>query len=169
MEYRLLRSRRKTIALRVCPDGTAEVRAPLTMSRKQIDAFVQKHQEWWSKTIQSTQRRRVFEREIDEKEPFLRKQAEEYLPRRTAEWAAVMGVRPTGIKITSAKTRFGSCSPKNGICYSWRLMAYPLKGVDYVIVHELAHILQKNHSAKFYAVVQKYLPDWKERRKLLQK
>ena len=94
-------------------------------------------------------------------------QAKAYLPKRTMEYAAVMGVNPTGIRITSARTRFGSCSAKNSICYSWRLMQYPKAAVDYVVVHELAHILHKDHSREFYRTVERYLPDYRERRKLL--
>ena len=90
-----------------------------------------------------------------------------YLAARTEYFAALMELKPTGIKITSAQKRFGSCSGKNSICYSWRLMLYPPEAIDYVVVHELAHIVYKNHSAKFYALVVKYLPDYKEREKLL--
>ena len=79
----------------------------------------------------------------------------------------MMGVMPTSIKITSAKKRFGSCSGQNGICYSWRLMLYPSEAIDYVVVHELAHIRQKNHSPAFYKEVAKILPDYKAREKLL--
>ncbi len=111
--------------------------------------------------------RKTKEEQIELQESELRQQAKEYLPKRTDHWADIMGVSPASVRITSAKTRFGSCSPKNRICYSWRLMAYPTEGIDYVIVHELAHVLQKNHSEKFYAVVQRYLPDWKKRRELL--
>ena len=102
-----------------------------------------------------------------QQEALLRAQAKEYLPKRTEEWAEIMGLYPTGVKITGAKTRFGSCSGTNSICYSWRLMAYPKDAIDYVIVHELAHIAQKNHAARFYALVAQYLPDWKKRRNLL--
>ena len=84
-----------------------------------------------------------------------------------AHYAAIMGVVPTGIKITSAKTRFGSCSSKNSLCFSLYLMAYPDRAIDYVVVHELAHIRQKNHSPAFYAEVAKVMPDYKERVKLL--
>ena len=167
MEYRLIRTRRKTIALQVCPDGSVEVRAPKRMSQKEIDTFVFRHKDWLENAVKRAKIRNVKEQEIDGRESELRQKAGAYLPQKTLEWAKKMGVCPTSVKITSAKTRFGSCSPKNGICYSWRLMAYPQRAVEYVIVHELAHILQKNHSAKFYAVVQKYLPDWKERRQLL--
>ena len=78
-----------------------------------------------------------------------------------------MGLKPTSVKITSAKGRFGSCSAKNGLCFSWRLMAYPERAVRYVVVHELAHIAHHNHSPAFYALVEKYMPDYKERQKLL--
>ena len=81
-----------------------------------------------------------------------------------AEW---MGVTPTGVKITGAKTRFGSCSAKNSLCFSLYLMAYPDAAVDYVVVHELAHIRHKNHSPAFYAEVARVMPDYRERRKLL--
>ena len=82
-------------------------------------------------------------------------------------FAELMGVRPTGIRISSAKKRFGSCSPKNSISYSWQVMLYPDELVDYVIVHELAHIKHKNHGKDFYAFIASVMPDHKERRRLL--
>ena len=102
-----------------------------------------------------------------EEEARLRTLAREALPRREAHFAALMGVEPAGVRITSARTRFGSCSGRNSLCFSWRLMAYPPEAVDYVVVHELAHITVKNHSPAFYRVVERYLPDWRQRRELL--
>ena len=78
-----------------------------------------------------------------------------------------MGLTPTGIRITSARTRFGSCSGKNSICFSWRLMLYPPEAIDYVVVHELAHIRHHDHSPAFYALVERYMSDWRDRMKLL--
>ena len=78
-----------------------------------------------------------------------------------------MGLEPTNIKITGAKARFGSCSSKNSLCFSWRLMMRPPEAVDCVVVHELAHIAQKNHGRTFYALMASVLPDYKERQKLL--
>lgn len=78
-----------------------------------------------------------------------------------------MNLYPTALKITSAKTRFGSCSGKDSICFSYLLMRYPDEAIDYVVVHELAHIKHKNHSKAFYTLIEKYLPDYKEREKLL--
>ena len=73
----------------------------------------------------------------------------------------------SGITITAARTRFGSCSPKNRLCFSWRLMAYPEEAIDYVVVHELAHLVHRNHGPEFYALVASILPDHKQRRALL--
>ena len=80
---------------------------------------------------------------------------------------SIMGLTPAAVTITGARKRFGSCSASNRICYSWRLMQYPEEAVDYVVVHELAHILHKNHGKAFYACVEEVLPDWRERRRLL--
>ena len=84
-----------------------------------------------------------------------------------AHFAAILGVQPAGIRITSAKKRFGSCSGTDHLCFSWRLMLYPNEAVDYVVVHELAHIREKNHSPAFYNVVAAVLPDYKRRAALL--
>ena len=78
-----------------------------------------------------------------------------------------MNLCPTGIKITKAKKRFGSCNGKNSLCFSCFLMKYPMEAVDYVVVHELAHIKYHNHSKDFYNLINHYMPDYKQREKLL--
>ena len=80
---------------------------------------------------------------------------------------AIVGVQPAGITITAARTRFGSCSGKNRLSFSLYLMAYPPDAIEYVVVHELAHIRHHDHSPAFYREVETYLPDWKRRRDLL--
>ena len=87
--------------------------------------------------------------------------------RSVARYSAEMQLYPTGITITGARKRFGSCSGKNRICFSWRLMQYPEEAIDYVVVHELAHIRHKDHSRAFYDCVAQVMPDWRERRALL--
>lgn len=168
-EYEILRSNRRTISLEVRPDGRVLIRAPRAMPKKEIDAFAAKHADWLEGAKKRVEERSAFHDMTDRRRDELTAAARDYLPKRTAHWAEIMGVSPAGVRITDAKTRFGSCSPKNRICYSFRLMAYPPEAVDYVIVHELAHILQKNHSPRFYAEVQKILPDWRERKKLLER
>ena len=78
-----------------------------------------------------------------------------------------MDVRPTGLKITTARKRYGSCSGKNSLCFSCFLMDCPEEAIDLVVVHELCHIREKNHAPRFYALLGQYLPDYKERKKLL--
>ena len=102
-----------------------------------------------------------------EEEARLKTLAKEVIPPRVAHYGSIMGIVHTSVKITSAKTRFGSCSAKNGLCFSWRLMQYPMEAVDYVVVHELAHIVHKSHGKACYALIGSGLPDYPERRKLL--
>jgi predicted metal-dependent hydrolase len=83
------------------------------------------------------------------------------------KYAAIMGVFPEHVSINSAKTRFGSCSSKKRLNFSCRLMTYDERAIDYVVVHELAHLKHLNHSKDFWAFVEKFMPDYKERKKLL--
>jgi predicted metal-dependent hydrolase len=97
----------------------------------------------------------------------LRARAQEALPPRVAYYGARMGLRPNGVRITAARTRFGSCSGKDVLCFSCFLMRYPPEAVDLVVVHELCHIRVKNHGPAFYALLGSVLPDYRERKKLL--
>ena len=89
------------------------------------------------------------------------------LTERTLDFAKRMGVTPTAVKINGAKTRWGSCSGKKNINFSWRLIMADDFVIDYVVVHELAHLTEMNHSAKFWAIVEGILPDYKVRQKRL--
>ena len=95
------------------------------------------------------------------------RRAAEWIPPKVAHWSAITGLVPTGITITAARTRFGSCSGKNRLSFSCRLVNYPEAAIDLVVVHELCHIKEKNHGPAFYALLSRYLPDHKERKKLL--
>jgi predicted metal-dependent hydrolase len=86
---------------------------------------------------------------------------------RVSAYANHMNVTPTAIRITGAKTRWGSCSGKNSVNFSWRLIMAGDDVIDYVVVHELAHIKEHNHSPRFWAVIEKVLPDYKQRKKSL--
>ena len=168
MTYEIVRSRRRTVALEVTREGRVLVRAPLRMPQGEIKRFVASHAAWLEKAQAKVAARQAAHPPLTEQETAaLRQRAKELLPDRVAHYAAIMGVTPTSVKITSARTRFGSCSGKNGICFSLYLMQYPEEAIDYVVVHELAHIRHHDHSPAFYAEVAKVLPDYKERMKLL--
>lgn len=167
-DYTLIRAKRRTMSLQLDRDGRAVVRAPYGVKKEFIDRFVAEHEDWLTRTREKQQARRLAHPEpADEERKALIARAKEYLPMRVDYWSGIMGLTPTGLKITSARTRFGSCSGKNSICFSWRLMQYPPEAIDYVVVHELAHIRHHDHSPAFYALIERYIPDWRERMKLL--
>lgn len=86
------------------------------------------------------------------------------LTAKVIDFAAGMNVTPTAVKISCAKTRWGSCSNKKSLNFSWRLIMADDDLIDYVVVHELAHIREMNHKARFWAIVEGVLPDYRERR-----
>ena len=167
--YELIRSRRNTLALEITKDCRVLVRAPLRLSQAKIDAFVSSH-ESWIQTHLEQQRQRMASAPpppTPEEIAALKVRAKAILPGKVAYWSAKMGVRPTGLKITTARKRYGSCSGKNSLCFSCFLMSCPEEAIDLVVVHELCHIREKNHGKRFYALLEQYLPDYKERKKLL--
>ncbi len=168
MEYKIVRSGRKTLSLEITRELELLVRAPRRLPRAAIDKFVLDNEKW---IAAHTERARIrlqnHPEPTDEQKKEYIKAAKEYIPKRIEYYAPLLGVSPTGITITGAKTRFGSCSPKNRLSFSWRLMSYPCEIVDYVVVHELAHIKHHNHGADFYKLIESVMPDHKERRKKL--
>lgn len=167
-KYELVRSRRKTLAIEVDRTGRVVIRAPMRATGEQIERFVAAHADRIARAQARQRARLAAHPEPDEaRRAELIRRAKEELPPKVAYYAQLMGVQPTGLKITSARTRFGSCSGKNSLCFSWRLMEYPEAAVDYVVVHELAHITHKNHGPRFWALVERYMPDYRARRALL--
>ncbi len=167
--YELIRSRRKTLALEITRDCRVMVRAPQRTPKAFIEDFVRRHEAWIQRHL-AEQRRRAAALPpppTPEEIAALKAQARAVLPEKAAYWSARMGVTPTGVKITAARKRYGSCSGKNSLCFSCFLMRCPEEAVDLVVVHELCHILEKNHGPRFYALLEQILPDWRERKKLL--
>lgn len=167
MEYELIRSDRRTISMEI-KNGRVVVRAPKRMESRAIARFVAEHADWVASHMARQERRRENHPEPDEAQrlEYIRR-AKASLPGKVEYYGALMGLRPAGITITGARTRFGSCSAKGRLSFSWRLMQYPEAAVDYVVVHELAHLRYMNHGREFYALIGKYMPDYKARRKLL--
>lgn len=168
MEYRLIRSRRKTVGLEVNREGALIIRAPMHISDRQIRQVLEEKRDWIAKAMANQALRRQNHPEPDEATwKRWQERAKAYIPQRTTYYARLMGVTPTKIRFSRAKTRFGSCNSENVIMFSLRLMDYPQAAIDYIIVHELAHIKYKNHGRDFYAFVERVLPDYKDRQKLL--
>ena len=167
MNYTIIYSSRKTVALSV-KDGEVIVRAPRGFSKKRIAEFVEGHREWIEKRLAAQMR--VISK-LESLSPAdinrMKREAKEYFLPRAEQYAVLMGVKYSKIRITSAKRRFGSCNSNGVICFSYRLMLYPEAARDYVVVHELAHLVHMNHSPAFYSLIARYMPDYKERKHLL--
>ena len=167
LSYKLIRSSRKTLAIQIDVQGNITVRAPLKLSQKKIDAFIDEKRPWIERTITSQEeklsRKKTYS---DEEIAFLREKAKAILPEKAAFFADLTGVKPAVIKVNSAKKRYGSCSAKGNINFSLFLMDKDERFIDYVVVHELAHLKHLNHSKDFYKFIERYMPDYKERIKL---
>ena len=167
MDYEIIYSKRKTVSIKI-EQGNVVVKAPVGVTEKEIRSIVDKHRDWIDKAVVREKNKRERYESLDESQVrFLKKQARAYFTELCERYSALMGLSYNRISITSAKTRFGSCSSNKNISFSYFLMLYPEAAREYVVVHELAHLREMNHSPKFYAIVGKYMPDYKERKKLL--
>ncbi len=168
IDYRIIRSNRKTLSLEIKRSGEIVVRSPMHTTLAVIREFVDSHEDWVQKNLQKVKERENSRDDLtDEQIAELRAKAKEILPKKVEYFSQLTGLKCTGVKITSAKTRFGSCSGKNSICFSYHLMRYPEEAIDYVVLHELAHTKYHDHSWRFWMLVGLYMPDYKKRRQLL--
>lgn len=167
MQYEILRSARRTVAISI-KEGRVILRAPFILSDKEAERIIKKNEKWILSKLEKYELRKMNAPELTEEQiRELRKSAKAYFTEQIKRFSKIMNLDYGRITITSAKTRFGSCSSKGNISFSYRLMLYPEAAREYVVVHELAHLLEMNHSKSFYNIVETYLPDYKERRKLL--
>ena len=166
MEYKVIYSRRRTVGISI-KDGEVIVRAPLRMPVDRIEAILIKHAKWIKKTLDSSRAKSNLYRISTDEIARLRSEAYPYFTELVSKYSTVMGVSPARISITSAKKRFGSCSSKGNICFSLYLMLYPESAREYVVVHELAHLIKMDHSREFYRIISSVMPDYEQRKRLL--
>ncbi len=168
MEYTLIKTKRRSVALEISPDGTLIVRAPLRFTEKDAVDFINKNEKWISKHLPSILAKKEEISKLYDSDILLAKKCAKAICTFLVEkYAPIMNVCPKSIKITSAEKRFGSCSGNDNICFSYFLMLYPIEAITYVVVHELAHIKHHNHSANFHKYVKQYLPEADNYEKLL--
>ncbi len=165
MDYEIIRSSRKTLGLEI-KNGRILVRAPQRASEKSIRAFVQQHENWIRKHME---RIRAREEALGVPVPLtqeeirtLQEKARAIIPLRAAFYAPRVGVTYGRITIRCQKTRWGSCSSAGNLNFNWLLMLAPMEVLDSVVVHELCHRLEPNHSARFYAHVLRVYPEYRK-------
>lgn len=163
MDFKLIRSRRKTISLQV-KDGDIVVRAPLRASKKSIIAFVDSHRDWIEKQkIKEEEKKKALsavEPLSKEETEELMRAAKEYFPAVISRCARMMNVEYGRVTIRCQKTRWGSCSTKKNLNFNCLLMLAPEEVRESVVVHELCHLKEMNHSSRFYEEVYRYCPDY---------
>ena len=173
MKVTVIRSNRKTVAIQVNSNLSVTVRAPRSVSEKDIEEILKKKEAWISKHIEKIKKTKErleaesTEKLTREKVIALAEEALKIIPARVEYFAKVIGVTYGKITIRNQKTRWGSCSSKGNLNFNCLLMLAPPEVLDYVVVHELCHRKQMNHSKAFWLEVEKVLPNYKEVRKWL--
>ena len=162
-DIKIIKSKRKTISLQIKPDSSIELKVPVQMTDAQIKEFLHQKSDWIEKHLQVVYER---QKQMSQIKPLtieeiheLANQALEVIPKRVAYFAPLVGVTYGRITIRNQKSRWGSCSSKGNLNFNCLLMLMPTEVLDYVVVHELCHRKEMNHSPKFWAEVTKILPD----------
>ena len=163
MEYAVIRSQRKTIAMQI-KRGQVIVRAPLQTTDAQIRRFVDAHRSWLEKHLPRAQAREAKYADLkplsSEELRGLAREACAVIPQRVKHYAALLGVTYGRITVRNQRTRWGSCSAKGNLNFNCLLMLAPPQGLDSVVVHELCHRREMNHSERFYKEVYRVFPQY---------
>lgn len=168
VKVNVIRSNRRTIAIQVNPDLTVTVRAPRHATKRDIQRILREKEAWIQNHIEKMKDKKA-QLEAMDAEPFtddeiqgLKEQASEYIPERVEYYAKIIGVEYDRITIRNQKTRWGSCSSKGNLNFNCLLMLAPPEVIDYVVVHELCHRKEMNHSKAFWWEVEKVMPEYKK-------
>ena len=169
-QVEVVRSSRKTLGLQVKDPGCVVVRAPRRVSEAAIRRFLAQHEDWVAAALKRVEESRRAREEAVAQEGLLGQedlavlamQAREAIPARVAYFAPRIGVGYGRITLRCQKTRWGSCTAKGNLNFNVLLMLAPPEVLDYVVIHELCHRLEMNHSPRFWALVAQHDPAFKE-------
>lgn len=169
LSVQVIYSTRRTLGLQVKSDGEVLVRAPRGTSDQTVAYFIEKHRDWvWRKRAEWAAPRGKSVIRLPEVETAAgKRQARRLVTQRVAYYAEKMGIAYGRVSMRNQRTRWGSCSGDGNLNFNCRLIYLPAELVDYVVVHELAHRRHMNHSDEFWREVERYLPDYRERRERL--
>ncbi|HHY82589.1 MAG TPA: M48 family metallopeptidase [Clostridiales bacterium] len=173
----IIRSSRRTIAMEITRDLRVLVRAPFRMPDSDVQRFIKDKSSWLYKHLELAKKKiEMYEQQEKTAAKLTREEISQLadkalrvIPERAAFYAPAVGVKFGKITIRNQKTRWGSCSSKGNLNFNCLLMLAPPEVIDYVVVHELCHIKELNHSARFWSEVERVLPDYKEPKEWLKK
>ena len=169
--YEIIKSSRKTIAVEVRQDGSVLVRAPRNCPQSRIDTFLKEKQAWVLAKVEEQKEKEADSMKIqplsEAEQRLYRDKAREIFEQKVSYYAQMMGVSYGRIAIREQKTRWGSCSGEGNLNFNWRLIFAPAGVLDYVVVHELAHRKEMNHSPRFWRVVEDTMPEYRKYQKWL--
>ncbi|MDO4178786.1 MAG: SprT family zinc-dependent metalloprotease [Phascolarctobacterium sp.] len=169
-DYTLVRSARRSLGV-IIKDGQVIVRAPNHVSQKEIEHFLENHQAWVEKHLALNQKQMAESQKLGKlSHEELQKLADEalkYIPQRVKYFAPIVGVKYKKITIRNQKTRWGSATAQGNLNFNCLLMLAPKEVIDSVVVHELCHLIEMNHSPRFYAEVLRVMPNYYEAHKWL--
>ena len=160
LQYRILRSDRKSLSLQILPTGEVVVRCPKRMKTEQVRRFVESKKEWIMTHLSKVQADRLPPLTARQREALV-DQAKARLPERADYFASILGVTYEKITVRTQRSRWGSCSSRGNLSFNALLMLAPPEVADYVVVHELCHRKEMNHSARFWNLVEQVLPDYR--------
>lgn len=169
--YEIIKSSRKTIAVEVRQDGSVLVRAPRNCPQSRIDTFLKEKQAWVLAKVEEQKEKEADSMKIqplsEAEQRLYRDKARDIFEQKVSYYAQMMGVSYGRIAIRDQKTRWGSCSGEGNLNFNWRLIFAPAGVLDYVVVHELAHRKEMNHSPRFWRVVEDTMPEYRKYQKWL--
>lgn len=168
---KIIKSNRKTIAVEIKSDATVIVRVPFCMTEREIYQFLKEKEGWIKEHLKEAEK---LQKEKDDVQKLTMEEvrqladlALEKIPERVRYYAEIMKVAYGRITIRNQKTRWGSCSGKGNLNFNCLLMLAPEKVIDYVVVHELCHLIEMNHSKAFWEQVERVMPDYKVQKQWL--
>lgn len=170
LKIKVIRSGRRTICIEITPECEVIVRAPYLTTRGEIAKFIDSKSDWINRNVRKALKnkakadiaaargKRAFtDKEISE----LVSKAKDIIPPKAEHYADVLGVKYGRITIRNQKTRWGSCSAKKNLNFNCYLMNAPERVIDYVVIHEVCHLIHMDHSKEFWALVEDMMPDYK--------
>lgn len=168
IEAHIVRKRVKNVNLRIARDGShVDVSAPSWVSDSEVEAFIRSKSAWIaSRMVQAAQAPMARAAQATPEEVAAwRETVSACVPALVAAWEPIMGVKAGKLAYRNMTSRWGSCQPSTGrICINVRLALYPPECLEYVVVHELCHLLERGHGPRFHQLMDAFMPDWKQRR-----